>query len=113
MALGAFGAFWKRVGSIFAAAFVALYKKAIGTEGVNKLAAAGKAVLASALGQIVLAVVEELNSVALSNDEKRREALARITNKAVEAGLEVKSSMINLAIEFAVATLKGVIPRPA
>lgn len=99
---------FKKIGSFFKK----LALKVFGKEALEKLAEAGKAVLASALGKIIWQVVEEVENIPnLDGTEKYEEAFKRITGKAMEAGLDAKESFINLGIELAVARLKGLVPK--
>lgn len=63
------------------------------------------------LGQRVLnlamEVVTELQKTDLASEEKRNAAFNTIKEKLEEEGKEVKSSLINLAIEIAVNKLKS------
>ncbi len=98
---------FKALGRFFKKAGLALF----GQPALNKLAAAGKALLNSALGKIVWAVVAELEASTLPGADKRRAAFEKIVAQAKAAGLEVKDSFINLLIELAVQRLKGLIER--
>ena len=103
----AVGRVFKKIGSFFKKLGLALF----GKEALEKLADAGKAVLASALGKIVWAVVQEVENIPnLTGTDKYEEAFKRITGKAVEAGMDVRESFINLLIEMAVQRLKGIVP---
>lgn len=65
-----------------------------------------KQIIIGLLKDIALSIVEELSHSNLSNDEKRKEAFIRIKSKAELKGIEVTSSLINMAIEMAVQYLK-------
>lgn len=56
---------------------------------------------------VAMKVVEELNASNLSNDAKRKEAFQRIKDEVFASGKEVKDSIINILIEFAVQKLKN------
>jgi predicted negative regulator of RcsB-dependent stress response len=76
---------------------------------------AAKAILQSAEGKIINAIVQSLNGqtfASLSNDEKRRLAFSQAKNQIVNAGLDVRDHMIDLAISTVIASLKNLGPRP-
>lgn len=56
---------------------------------------------------VAIIAVTELASSDLSSDDKRKAAFLKIKEYAIKEGIEVKDSMINLAIEMAVAKMKG------
>jgi 3'-phosphoadenosine 5'-phosphosulfate sulfotransferase len=65
-----------------------------------------KSLLKSALGKIVVRVVTELENVPnMTGEEKRTEAIKRITAEAAAAGIEVKTKVRNLIIEIVVNKL--------
>ena len=66
-----------------------------------------KQLLSTALGAIAEQVVSELQVENIANGEKRQAAIARISAKALEQGLEVKESAIRLLIELVVAKIKS------
>lgn len=66
-----------------------------------------KAMLKTAQGKIVAAVVAELDATNLSSDEKRAEALKRIAAACKAEGLEFRESFVRLLLELAVARLKA------
>ncbi|KKL28119.1 hypothetical protein LCGC14_2378310 [marine sediment metagenome] len=78
-----------------------------GKAAAKALAKAVKELFKSEFGKLVLAIVAELVSSNLSTREKREVAFARIKAEAVARGLNIKSSLINLAIEMAVLRLKN------
>ena len=65
-----------------------------------------KALVKSAEGKIVSAVVAELDAENFAGD-KRKEALKRIAERFAEAGLEFNESVSSLLLEIAVARLKS------
>lgn len=91
---------WKRIANFFNAAVRKLrtFLNAL-LEGGLELALAG-------IQEIANQVVTELNYENLTNDEKRKEAIKRISERALAQGNSVKESLIRLAIELAVAALK-------
>lgn len=97
---------FKKIGSFFKKAFVAVF----GSDAAAKFAEAAKAMLKSAFGSIVIAVVQELDEANLSSAEKREEAVKRIALSAIEQGLNVKESFIRLMVEIAVQRLRGAVP---
>ena len=70
-----------------------------------------KTLLKSAEGQIVQAVVQEVDTVeelrALSNHDKRAEVIRRVEEKFKTAGLTFKESLVRLILEVAVSWKKG------
>ena len=61
-----------------------------------------------ALKDIAVKSVLELAQSDLSSAEKRAEVFKRIEEYAIEKGIKVKDSMINLVLEMAVQAVKGV-----
>jgi len=61
----------------------------------------------SCLQNIAIDVVMELSKTNLSNDKKRKEAFKKIKRYAIEEGIKVKDSDIQLLIELAVKKLKN------
>ena len=66
-----------------------------------------KQLLNTALGAIAEQVVSELQVENLASGEKRQAAIARISAKALEQGLEFKEHSIRLLVEVVVAKLRS------
>lgn len=64
-------------------------------------------VVVSELKGIAINTVKELSSTDLSDDKKREQAFDAIYNYAIDEGLNVKDSVINLVIEMAVQYVKN------
>jgi len=62
----------------------------------------------SALKDIAVQTVLSLADTDLSNEEKRKAAFSKIKNYAVTRGIQAGDSTINLIVEMAVASIKGV-----
>jgi hypothetical protein len=85
----------------------------------NKLVVAFKAFLSAIFNQattLILAkvqeiakqVVAEVNLLDLTDEEKRKAAFDKIKAIALSQGIEIKDSLINLAIELAVTYFKNI-----
>lgn len=61
----------------------------------------------AALKDIAIQTVLELAKADLSNEEKRKAAFSKIKNYAVTRGIDAKDNVINIALEMAVAAIKG------
>lgn len=77
------------------------------SDAAKALAQAGVAVLKEEVGQLALSAVLQVKNLALSGPEKRAQALELLRVAALETGHSVPDRLLNLAIEFAVAQLKG------
>ena len=98
---------FKKVGKFFKQIAVKMF----GKKALNKLVSAARAMLKTELGKVAWAVVAELESGNLTNGQKKREAIKRIKQAAKDSGIQTKDSLIDLLIGFAVARLKGVVPK--
>ena len=104
---GLFGKIKLKLAPVFVAVF--------GQDGAEQI---GKAVLAglnSALGQVVLKVVEAMMTLKIegqdaSGAQKREAAFKAIISEAKAQGLTFSTSIVNLLIELAVARLSNVMP---
>lgn len=69
---------------------------------------AEKPLIIAALKDIATTAVKQVDGLeTLTNEEKRAQAFAQISNYARTKGIAVGASMINLAIEMAVQAVKG------
>jgi hypothetical protein len=85
------------------AVFISLF----GAQAAHNFAAAALGILKSDLGKIALQVVTELQHASnLTNDQKRTEAVARITLAAAAAGIDASTHLIRLLVELAVSAIK-------
>ena len=58
------------------------------------------------LKKVALETIEGLNSESITNDDKRRLAFNTLKEAAIKEGRALRDSLLNLAIELAVAYLK-------
>lgn len=84
------------------------FKKLFGSEAAGAFARGALALLASEAGQIALRVVTAVETLRPGTDsDLRAEAFRQIRAEAVQSGLDIKDSVINMLIELAVQRLKG------
>ena len=75
---------------------------------IQQVFTAEKPIIIAALKDIAMAAVVRVNNLdTLTNEEKRTQAFGQIAAYAKNQGIEVGTSMINLAIEMAVQAVKG------
>jgi hypothetical protein len=81
----------------------------VGSEKANAFKKEAISILKTDLGKIVLSVVAGIKAVGsnLSNDDKRKEALAQILALAKTQGVTATESIVNLFIELAVTALNN------
>jgi hypothetical protein len=101
--LGAIGHFFKQCGIFVGDAFVKIF----GSDAAHTFAVGAMAVLRTALGQIVMTVVQEVEATGAPGSEKHGIAFGKILSATAAAGIEAKDSLINTLIELAVQELKG------
>jgi hypothetical protein len=65
-----------------------------------------KQIILGALKDIAINAVTQLDGLDLNNDQKRKTAFEQIKNYALAHGMDAKDSLINLAIELALQTLR-------
>jgi hypothetical protein len=63
--------------------------------------------LSKGAGEQVISLVNQVNGMDVSNEQKRQEAFIKIRSFFVTTGRSVRDSAINSLIEAAVLTLKG------
>lgn len=82
------------------------FVKVFGSDIAQNFASAAEGLIHSAIGQIVMAAVQEVQHLA-TGEEKYAAAFAKITTAAQGAGIIVGESIINLLIEICVQRVKG------
>ena len=93
----------KVVATTIAHGFVSLF----GSEAAKKFVEASSSLLQSAVGQIVLKVVEDMQATDLDTNAKREAAVVEIMKIASEQAITVAESEVRLLIELAVQFVKG------
>jgi hypothetical protein len=99
---GALGHFFKHLAVLVSDGFIAIF----GSDAAHSFAAGAEGLLHTALGQIALTAVQEVEALA-SGVEKRAAAFTKITDAAKSAGIAVTESVISMLIELAVQRVKG------
>jgi hypothetical protein len=61
----------------------------------------------SALKDVAIRAVTEIQDTDMSNEEKRKAAFSKIKNYAVTRGIQAGDSTVNLVLEMAVSAIKG------
>lgn len=90
-----------------AAVFVSdTFVKVFGSDIARNFASAAEGLIHSAIGQIAMTAVAEVQALA-SGGDKRAEAFNKIKTSAESAGIIVGESIINLLIEVCVQRVKG------
>jgi len=98
----------KHVDTYVSTAFVKLF----GQDAAHSFAVGAESLLRSDLGKIAIVAVEECEALAAGVD-KRAVALGKIMTAVTSQGLDVRTSLVNLLIELAVARMKGLFGTPA
>ena len=110
--MSAIGDFFKKIGHeiktgvlAFGHIFVSIFGKQASADFVK----AAEQILASDFGKVIMSIVSGLEGIAANQggDAARALAFTQIKDAAVGAGLDLKSSLINLLIELAVNKAKG------
>lgn len=86
--------------------------KLFGADAAHSFAVGAESLLKTDLGKIVMTAVQEAESLA-TGEEKKAAAFGKIMTAAATQGLDVKTSLVNMLIELAVARLKelfGAVP---
>lgn len=93
--------------------FINAFKAFIGsawhflTDYIHAALPEAKAILLKDLLELAEPVVSDLNDQSLTGAQKRDQAITLITGKASQAGLEIGTSLLNLAIEMAVQKVQN------
>ena len=94
--------FFKNVEVVVSDAFVKLF----GADAAHNFAVAAEGILKTDLGKIAMTAVQETAAMAAGTD-KQAAAFSKIVTAATTAGIDAKSSIVNLLIEMALQKLKG------
>jgi hypothetical protein len=100
--LSAIGHFFKHAAVVVSDIFVAIF----GQDAAHTFAVGAESLLHSALGQIAMTAVQEVEGLA-TGAEKQAAAFGKIVSAAKTAGITVADSIINMLIELAVQKIKG------
>lgn len=100
-----------KVGHILAFPFVQLGKALFGKAGLRALGTAVKELLKTELGQIAWSAVQAAQGLA-DKSLRKEQAFNQIRDSVRKNGLDVKDSVINLAIELLVQHLKDKVGEP-
>jgi hypothetical protein len=106
------GEFFKKIGHGFKVAAITVghgFVHFFGKEASDEFVSAAKKILASDFGKVIESILLGLVEFKAANGDAaaRSEAFTQIKTAAIDAGLDIKNSVINLMIELAANKLNG------